>query len=30
MILRNLVKKDYNHACVIMYSIGNEILKGGK
>lgn len=25
----NLVKKDYNHPCVIMYSIGNEIPEAG-
>ena len=25
----NLVKKDYNHPCVIMYSIGNEIPEVG-
>ena len=25
----NLVKKDYNHPCVIMYSIGNEIPETG-
>ncbi len=27
--LTNLVKKDYNHPCVIMYSIGNEIPEVG-
>ena len=27
--VRNLVKKDYNHPCVIMYSIGNEIPEVG-
>lgn len=27
--IENLVKKDYNHPCVIMYSIGNEILEAG-
>lgn len=25
----NLVRKDYNHPCVIMYSIGNEIPENG-
>ena len=23
--IRAIVKKDYNHPCVIMYSIGNEV-----
>ena len=27
--IENLVKKDYNHPCVIMYSIGNEIPEAG-
>lgn len=27
--ITNLVKKDYNHPCVIMYSIGNEIPETG-
>lgn len=27
--LTNLVNKDYNHPCVIMYSIGNEIPETG-
>ncbi len=27
--IENLVKKDYNHQCVIMYSIGNEIPEAG-
>lgn len=27
--IRNLVHKDYNHPCVIMYSIGNEISETG-
>ena len=25
--LRNMIDKDYNHPCVIMYSIGNEIME---
>ena len=27
--LRAMVKKDYNHPCVVMYSMGNEILESG-
>ena len=27
--ITNMVKKDYNHPCVIMYSIGNEIPETG-
>ena len=27
--IENLVKKDYNHPCVIMYSIGNEMPEAG-
>ena len=28
--IESLVNKDYNHPCVIMYSIGNEIVETGK
>ena len=28
--VRDMVEKDYNHPCVVMYSLGNEILESGK
>ena len=29
MIFTNMINKDYNHPCVILYSIGNEIPETG-
>lgn len=28
-MIKNMVEKDYNHACVILYSVGNEIQEIG-
>lgn len=28
--IRSMVEKDYNHACVVLYSIGNEVAETGQ